>query len=95
MLSHGDARRDLPEHCGDVAILDILQFFDDPDKTALLESAAARVAPGGTLIVRSGIIRKKPPVLRDPGGGHPRQVHVLDEVGPRAISHWGIFPQRA
>ena len=57
-LSHGDARRDLPEHCGDVAILDILQFLDDPEKTALLESAAARVAPGGTLVVRSGLFEK-------------------------------------
>jgi 2-polyprenyl-3-methyl-5-hydroxy-6-metoxy-1,4-benzoquinol methylase len=57
-LSQGDARRDLPEHSGDVAILDILQFFDNPEKTALLESAAARVAPGGTLVVRSGLFEK-------------------------------------
>ena len=57
-LSQGDARRDLPEHSGDVAILDILQFFDTSEKTSLLESAAARVAPGGTLVVRSGLFEK-------------------------------------
>jgi 2-polyprenyl-3-methyl-5-hydroxy-6-metoxy-1,4-benzoquinol methylase len=57
-LSHGDARQSLPNHCGDVAILDILQFFDDSDKTTLLESAAARVAPGGALVIRSGLYEK-------------------------------------
>jgi 2-polyprenyl-3-methyl-5-hydroxy-6-metoxy-1,4-benzoquinol methylase len=57
-LRQGDARRGLPEHRGDVAILDILQFFDDAEKTTLLKSAAARVAPGGTLIIRSGLYEK-------------------------------------
>jgi SAM-dependent methyltransferase len=57
-LSQGDARRHLPEHRGDVAILDILQFFDDAEQTALLESAVARLAPGGTLVVRSGLLEK-------------------------------------
>lgn len=58
-LSQGDARRDLPEHSGDVAILDILQFFETPEKIALLESAAARVAPGGTLVIRSALFEKR------------------------------------
>ena len=57
-LSHGDARSGLPEHSGDVAILDILQFLDDSEKTELLECAAARVAPGGALVVRSGLFEK-------------------------------------
>jgi len=57
-LSQGDARQELPEHCGDVAILDILQFFDGTEKKVLLKSAAARVAPGGILIVRSGLYEK-------------------------------------
>ena len=57
-LSQGDARSGLPEHSGDVAILDILQFFDDAEKTALLKSAAQRVAPGGMLIVRSCLYEK-------------------------------------
>jgi len=57
-LSQGDARQSLPEHSGDVAILDILQFFDDAEKTVLLKSAASRVAPGGMLIIRSGLHEK-------------------------------------
>lgn len=57
-LSQGDARRGLPEHSGNVAILDMLQFFDDVEKATLLKSAAARVAPGGMLIVRSCLFEK-------------------------------------
>lgn len=57
-LSQGDARRHLPDHSGDVAILDILQFFETPEKAVLLESAAARIAPGGTLVIRSGLFEK-------------------------------------
>ena len=52
-LHQGDARIDLPDHQGDVTILDILQFFDPTEQTVLLQAAAARVAPGGQLIVRS------------------------------------------
>lgn len=57
-LNQGDARVDLPDHCGDVAILDILQFFDNEEKTALLKSVVTRIAPGGILIIRSGIQEK-------------------------------------
>lgn len=53
--SAGDARRDTPEFNGHVVILDILQFFDSEEQNALLRIAAARVAPGGKLIVRSGL----------------------------------------
>jgi 2-polyprenyl-3-methyl-5-hydroxy-6-metoxy-1,4-benzoquinol methylase len=49
----GDARHDLPVHEGDVVILDILQFFQTADQDHVLREAAARVAPGGKLIIRS------------------------------------------
>ena len=52
-LHQGDARVELPDHRGDVTILDILQFFNSAEQTILLQAAAARVAPGGQLIVRS------------------------------------------
>lgn len=62
MLSHGqvsfdthDAREGLPEHSGNVSILDILQFFTPPEQEALLNLAASRVAPGGKLVIRSGL----------------------------------------
>ncbi len=48
-----DAREGLPEFSGDVAILDILQFFDEAGQAALLEAAALRVKPGGVLLIRS------------------------------------------
>lgn len=57
-LSQGDARSGLPEHRGDVTILDIMQFFDADGQRDLLKSAASRVAPGGKLIIRSGLLEK-------------------------------------
>ncbi len=57
-LIQGDARIDLPEHHGDVAILDILQFFDPDQQEELLRAAAKKVRPGGKLIIRSGLRKK-------------------------------------
>lgn len=51
----GDARTGLPEFSGHVVILDILQFFTEAEQDALLTTAASRVAPGGKLIIRSGL----------------------------------------
>jgi SAM-dependent methyltransferase len=51
----GDARQGLPPHSGSVSILDILQYFDAAAQAKLLTEAAARIAPGGRLIVRSGM----------------------------------------
>lgn len=57
-LAQGDARKGLPEHQGDVTILDIMQFFDGDEQRALLKAAASRVAPGGRLLIRSGLLEK-------------------------------------
>jgi trans-aconitate methyltransferase len=54
-FSQHDARRGLPDHCGNVSILDILQFFTPSEQETLLNQAAARVAPGGVLVIRSGL----------------------------------------
>jgi SAM-dependent methyltransferase len=54
-FSHHDARTGLPFHRGNVSILDILQFFTPREQTQLLKLAAARVAPGGKLVIRSGL----------------------------------------
>lgn len=54
-FSHHDARKGLPEHQGNVSILDILQFFTPVEQQSLLELAASRVAPGGKLVIRSGL----------------------------------------
>jgi len=54
-FASGDARTGLPEFSGHVVILDILQFFTESEQDALLTAAAARVVPGGKLIIRSGL----------------------------------------
>lgn len=54
-FAHHDARSGLPDHHGNVSILDILQFFTPAEQETLLTLAAARVAPGGKLIIRSGL----------------------------------------
>lgn len=50
-----DAREGLPEHRGNVSILDILQFFSAEECERLLQLAAERVPAGGKLVVRSGL----------------------------------------
>ncbi len=54
-FSTHDARSGLPKHSGNVSILDILQFFTPAEQETLLNLAAARVAPGGKLVIRSGL----------------------------------------
>lgn len=54
-LSQGDARSELPDQSGDVSILDILQFFEEGEQRVLLREASKRVAPGGKLVIRSGL----------------------------------------
>jgi 2-polyprenyl-3-methyl-5-hydroxy-6-metoxy-1,4-benzoquinol methylase len=53
---HHDARSGLPDHHGNVTILDILQFFVPSEQETLLQLAASRVARGGKLIIRSGLL---------------------------------------
>jgi len=43
---------DLPEHEGDVVMLDVLHYFNDEDQQLLLEKIVARLAPGGTALIR-------------------------------------------
>ncbi|MEO8613801.1 MAG: methyltransferase domain-containing protein [Luteolibacter sp.] len=54
-FSHYDARTGLPEHQGNVSILDILQFFTPTEQETLLKLAASRVGAGGKLVIRSGL----------------------------------------
>lgn len=54
-FSSHDARSGLPDHEGNVSILDILQFFTPAEQETLLTLAARRVAPCGRLVIRSGL----------------------------------------
>ena len=53
--SVADVRCGLPDHQGHVVLLDMLQFLKQEDHAGLLHSAAERVAPGGKLVIRSGL----------------------------------------
>lgn len=51
-----DVHGGLPDHLGNVCLLDVLQYLDPAAQKELLTAAAARVAPGGgMLIIRSGL----------------------------------------
>jgi len=50
-----DLAREFPAHHGSVAILDVLQYLDDAAQQRLLGAAIAMLAPGGRLVIRSGI----------------------------------------
>lgn len=55
IFSHHDTRNGLPDHEGNVCLLDILQFFTADEQSTLLTLAAGRVANGGKLVIRSGL----------------------------------------
>lgn len=55
-FSSGDARVALPAHLGSVTILDILQYFSAEEMEKLLRQAARCVAPGGKMVIRSGLL---------------------------------------
>ncbi len=48
-----DASAALPDHHGSVALLDVLQYLPAETQPVLLGEAAARVAPGGRLVIRT------------------------------------------
>lgn len=59
-LTFEDSRaQSLPSFAGHVALIDVLHYLERDEQQSLLREAAARVAPGASLIVRS--------VLRDRG----------------------------
>jgi 2-polyprenyl-3-methyl-5-hydroxy-6-metoxy-1,4-benzoquinol methylase len=44
-----------PAHAGSVAILDVLQFVPPGVQDAILDAAVAMLAPGGRLVIRTGL----------------------------------------
>ncbi len=92
-LNQGDARTSLPKHSGDVTILDIMQFFDEVEQRELLRLAAGRVAPGGKLIVRSGLFEKNLRFGITWVGDLFARATLLDESGASELSDSGVFPR--
>lgn len=84
-----DVREPLPVFAGNVAVLDVVHYLSPPEQQALLSSLAARVRPGGVLLLRE--------TPRD-GSARFWMTHV-GECFAQAIS-WNIgvplqFPTRA
>lgn len=50
-----DLATSLPEHRGNVALLDVLQFLPPPAQERLLDAAIAMLTPGARLVLRSGL----------------------------------------
>jgi 2-polyprenyl-3-methyl-5-hydroxy-6-metoxy-1,4-benzoquinol methylase len=50
-----DLATGMPAHRGSVAILDVLQFLSQAQQDALLDAAIAALAPGGKLVIRTGL----------------------------------------
>lgn len=67
-----DLARALPGHSGSVALLDVLQYLAPAAQDALLDGAIEMLAPGGRLVIRTGL---------DDGGSRARITHVADMVG--------------
>ncbi len=51
----GDALEGVPDFQGHVMLLDVLQFFTPEQQEILLRAAVRSVAPGGMLIIRTGL----------------------------------------
>lgn len=51
----GHAESQLPKFQGNVALLDLLQYCSEEDQQKILANSAEAVAPGGVLIIRSGL----------------------------------------
>jgi len=78
----------LPQFSGDVALIDVLHYLPEPQQQQALANAAARVAPGGQLVIRN--------VLRDASWRF--RVTVAEERFAAALG-WmrfatGHFPRR-
>ncbi len=46
---------ELPDHSGDVVMLDVLHYLDDASQLKLLQKVADRIAPGGVALIRVGL----------------------------------------
>ncbi len=52
---HGDLRQKFPPFQGNVAVLDILQFFKPDEQKIILQKVAQCIMPGGILIIRNAL----------------------------------------
>lgn len=63
-----------PAHAGSVAVLDVLQYLDAAAQQRLLDAAIGMLAPGGRLVIRTGL---------DDGGARIRTTNAFDRFANR------------
>jgi SAM-dependent methyltransferase len=54
-FAEADLAGALPEHQGNVALLDVLQYLPEAARRRLLDEAAARLSPGARLVIRTSL----------------------------------------
>jgi 2-polyprenyl-3-methyl-5-hydroxy-6-metoxy-1,4-benzoquinol methylase len=79
-----DLAAGMPAHHGSVAILDVLQFVPPQAQDAILDAAVARLAPGATLVIRTGL---------DDGSGRARFTRRIDALS-RVLGWMNAGPER-
>ncbi|MFP7722348.1 class I SAM-dependent methyltransferase [Lysobacter sp. A3-1-A15] len=72
------------DHRGSVAILDVLQFVPPHAQDRLLDAAVAMLAPGGRLVIRTGL---------EDGGGRARITRAVD-VFSRVLGWMNAAPRQ-
>lgn len=77
-----DLQRSVPDHWGNVIILDVLHYLAPDTQNALLKQAAARLSPGAQLIIRCGL---------NDGGWRSKITHAVDTLG-HSISWMNAAP---
>ena len=79
-----DLAAGVPAHSGSVAILDVLQFVPPDAQDAILDAAIAMIAPGGALVIRTGL---------DDGSARARTTRGIDAMS-RALGWMNAGPKR-
>ena len=79
-----DLAAGMPAHCGSVAILDVLQFVPPQAQDAILDAAVAMLAPGATLVIRTGL---------DDGSRRARFTRRIDAMS-RVLGWMNAGPKR-
>ena len=78
-----DLSRELPDHRGSVAMLDVLQFIPYPAQARAIEAMIAMLTPGARLVIRTGL---------DDGTGRARITRAVD-LFSRALGWMNAMPR--
>jgi len=78
-----DLSRELPEHRGSVAMLDVLQFIPYPAQARAIDAMIAMLVPGARLVIRTGL---------DDGTGRARVTRAVD-LFSRALGWMNAMPR--